>query len=85
MYYHITHLAPELPHSLKLKFADGKEGAIDLSRYLDFTGVFAQLSEPEFFRQVTLHPIAKTVVWPNGSDLDPKELYQTIAQQLLSE
>jgi len=81
MYYHITHLTPEAPDILRLRFSDGKEGTIHMSKYIDFTGVFAPLAKPDYFRQATLHPIAKTVVWPNGCDLDPKELYQTVAQQ----
>ena len=32
------------------------------------------LREPSLFRQVTLDPIARTLVWPNGADFDPETL-----------
>ncbi len=78
MYYHVTEIKVSNPHHLFLQFADGLKGDLDFKNYVSFDGVFADLRDPEFFARVSLHPIAKTPVWPNGCDLDPKELYQTI-------
>ena len=57
-----------------LRFDDGAEGEVDLSR--DLAGpVFEPLRRPEFFRSFQLHPELKTLVWPNGSDFAPEFLH----------
>ena len=72
------------PHELILRFSDGTERRVDLLPVL--TGpVFLPLRDPEYFSQVTLDPVAGTVVWPNGADFAPdylKELPDVGAQRL---
>jgi hypothetical protein len=58
---------------LRLTFSDG------LVRELDFDGVpegklFAPLSDRTLFAQVSVDAVAGTIVWPNGTDLDPDVL-----------
>ena len=65
-------------HTLHLRFADGTEGDVDISRLVEFTGVFAALRDPREFAKVTVHPELKTVIWPNGADLDPDVLYAVV-------
>jgi hypothetical protein len=65
-------------HTLHLRFADGIEGDADISRLVEFTGVFAALRDPREFAKVAVHPELKTVVWPNGADLDPDVLYAIV-------
>ena len=65
-------------HTLHLRFADGTEGDVDISRLVEFTGVFAALRDPREFAKVAVHPELKTVIWPNGADLDPDVLYAVI-------
>ncbi|MGQ0714929.1 MAG: DUF2442 domain-containing protein [Gemmatimonadaceae bacterium] len=65
-------------HTLHLRFADGTEGDVDISRLVDFTGVFAALRDPREFAKVAVHPELKTVIWPNGADLDPDVLYAVV-------
>ena len=65
-------------HTLHLRFADGTEGDVDISRLLEFTGVFAALRDPREFAKVAVHPELKTVIWPNGADLDPDVLYAVV-------
>lgn len=56
-----------------LRFSDGMEGEVDLSRDLDGP-MFEQLRDPEKFRRVAFHPELRTLVWPNGADLAPEFL-----------
>ena len=59
---------------LRLTFSDG------LVRELDFVGVLhggvlEPLNDPSLFSQVTVDPVAGTVAWPSGVDLDPDVLH----------
>ena len=62
-------------HRLYLRFEDGVSGELDFAARLRFDGVFAPLREPAVFAQVRVDPELGTVVWPNGTDLDPHVLY----------
>ena len=53
---------------IRLSFADGIEGEIDLANELDGE-VFLPLRDPAMFQQVRLDPELHTLVWPNGADL----------------
>ena len=64
-------------HVVRLRFADGAEGEIDLSGELDGE-IFLPLRDIEFFRQFRLDPELHTLVWPNGADFAPEFLYQQI-------
>lgn len=59
--------------SLRITFSDG------LVRELDFAdalpGVLASIDDDESFGAVTVDPVAGTVAWPNGVDLDPDVLH----------
>ena len=56
-----------------LRFSDGAEGEVDLSRELS-SEVFQPLRNVDFFRGVQLHPELRTLVWPNGADFAPEFL-----------
>ena len=62
-------------HVMRLTFDDG------LVRELEFVAgghggtVFAPFDDPDFFAQVAVDPDSRTVVWPNGVDLDPAVLH----------
>lgn len=60
-------------HILRLRFADGMEGEIDLAGELQGE-IFEPLREKAYFAQFTLHPELRTVVWPNGADFAPEFL-----------
>jgi hypothetical protein len=55
---------------LWLRFSDGTEGVVDLSREA-LPGLLGQLRDPGFFVQVRVDPELKAPVWPGGLDLDP--------------
>jgi hypothetical protein len=56
-----------------LRFSDGAEGEVDLSRYLDGP-MFEALRDAKEFRRFSFHPELRTIVWPNGADLAPEFL-----------
>jgi len=60
-----------------IRFSDGVEGDVDLSREL--TGpIFESLRNIEEFRRFSLHPELHTLVWPNGADLAPEFLREKL-------
>ncbi|HEY6396283.1 MAG TPA: DUF2442 domain-containing protein [Solirubrobacteraceae bacterium] len=66
---------------LRLTFADGVVGDVDLSDDL-WGPVFEPLKDPAYFRQVRVDPEGGTVVWPNGADVAPETLYQLAGGRL---
>jgi Protein of unknown function (DUF2442) len=68
---------------LHLTFEDGVTGVVDLSKLIQFTGVFEPLLDPTIFTQVRVDPELGTVCWDSGADLDPLVLYATITGQQL--
>ena len=63
-------------YRLELMFTDGAAREVDFrQRIVDRGGVFSQLEDVGFFRQVQVDPEAGTIVWPNGVDFCPDVLY----------
>ena len=58
------------PYRLRLRFADGLTGEVDVAQLVRFEGVFAALQSPGTFATVCVDPELGTIVWPNGADLD---------------
>jgi hypothetical protein len=67
-----------------LKFDDGKEGIVDVSQLIEFTGVFQPLKDLDFFKTVKVNPEWGTIYWDNGADLDPDVLYSVITGESIS-
>ena len=63
-------------------FKDGTRKRVNLLGLLEGP-VFEPLRDPVFFAQVMLDPVAATVVWPNGADLDPLVLYSLVTGEPL--
>jgi hypothetical protein len=61
-------------HRLRLTFSDGLVREVDLDPILH-GGVFEALREEGTFAQVAVDPVAGTIYWPNGVDLDPDVLH----------
>ena len=63
---------------LRVAFADGLTGMVDLSRLVHSpqAGVFAALADPSLFAQVRLDYGA--VAWPGELDLAPDAMYAAI-------
>jgi Protein of unknown function (DUF2442) len=63
-------------YRLELTFTDGTAREVDFrQRIVGRGGVFSQLEDVGFFRQVQVDPEAGTIVWPNGVDFCPDVLY----------
>ena len=60
-------------HHLRLRFADGCEGVVDVRALTDLDGVLAGLRDPGAFRQVRVE--FGTAAWPGDLDLAPETLY----------
>jgi hypothetical protein len=64
---------------VKLTFTDGTEREVDLAPYLNGP-VFEPLKkDPEIFRSVRVDDELGTIVWPNGADICPDVLYESLS------
>jgi hypothetical protein len=61
-------------HRVTVTFDDGLAGVLDLAEFLEGP-VFAPLLDAALFAQVQVHPLCRTLCWPNGADLDPDVLH----------
>ena len=64
--------------AIRLRFADGTEGVVDLKDEL-WGEVFEPLRDAATFRDFHLDPELNTVTWPSGADLAPEFLYEKAA------
>ena len=64
-------------YTVWLKFRDGTQGEIDLKSELDGP-VFEPLRNLSVFLQFRVDPEFHTLVWPNGADLAPEFLHDSI-------
>ncbi|MEO5335229.1 MAG: DUF2442 domain-containing protein [Magnetococcus sp. YQC-5] len=72
------HILPD--YRLKVRFVDGLEGIVEMSRLVmdENAGVFTVLREPELFKQAYLEYGA--VTWPGEIDLAPDAMHDEIEQ-----
>ncbi len=77
--HHVIRVKPLPAYRLFVEFADGVKGEVDLSDRL-FGPVFEPLKDPEFFSQAGIDQFG-VVCWPNGADLAPDALHETLASQ----
>ncbi len=64
-------------YTIRVKFADGTEGDIDLQNELEGE-VFEPLRDETYFRSFQVHPDLHTITWPNGADFAPEFLYEKV-------
>jgi len=62
-------------YCLRLRFADGTEGVVNIQKHISFEGLFAPLTDPSFFGQVAIYPELKTIYWPGDVDVCHDLLY----------
>jgi hypothetical protein len=61
---------------VELSFEDGLVATINLDDVIkSYDGVFAPLTDPLFFRKVSVNVELGTIFWPNGADICPDVLY----------
>lgn len=56
--------------NVELVFADGFVKTINLKKYLHGPAFEQARSNLQYFRQVFIDPIGKTITWPNSADID---------------
>ena len=70
--------------TVRLGFADGSMRVVDLAPFLWGPALGRQATDDDLFRAVRVDPVAGTIVWPNGADLDPDVLHGDFAPSLPS-
>ena len=70
-------------YTIYIRFEDGIDGEIDLSKLVEFKGVFGPLQDVREVARVKVDPELGTICWPNGADLDPDVLYSLVTGQAL--
>lgn len=73
--HHVVAVEPRGSYRIWVRFEDGFEAEIDLGTKLQFDGVFAPLSDSDYFARVAVHPELRVVRWPNDADIDTEVLY----------
>lgn len=63
-------------YTIHVEIEDGRKGVFDMKPYLD-KGVFRELSDPEYFKQVGI--VLGAVTWPNQQDIAPETLVAGMA------
>ena len=80
MYPRVKRVRHVCGHRLELSFTDGTMGELDFrQRIVGRGGVFLQLEDVGFFKQVQVDTEAGTIVWPNGVDFCPDVLYSLVS------
>lgn len=71
----VTQVRASGPYSIHVRFMDGLEGEVDLSRMIlaSTAGVFAALRDQSQFEAV--HVTDGVVCWPGGLDIAPDAMY----------
>ncbi len=69
----VKSVTPADSYRLYLVFTNGEHGIYDCSPLLDF-GVFRELKDPVYFRQVQV--VHGSVAWPHEQDICPDTLYE---------
>jgi len=61
---------------VELSFEDGLVATLNLDDIINnYDGVFEPLTDPAFFRKVSVNAELGTIAWPNGADICPDVLY----------
>jgi hypothetical protein len=70
-------------YRIRLRFADGRTGEVDLTDQL-WGEVFEPLKDPAVFKRFRLDRELNTISWETGADLAPEFLYEKAAQPALA-
>jgi hypothetical protein len=81
MLHIIEEAYPEAGHRLRLRFADGRVGRVDLSDLVARGGVFARLRDGGEFARVRVAGGGRWLEWPGDIDLCADALYQSTQPQ----
>ncbi len=76
----IIEVKPLSAYHLYLRFEDGTSGEVDISKVIEFKGIFAKLADIKYFATVRVNPELGTICWENGADISPCLLYKQLKQ-----
>jgi len=82
MLYDIVEVKVVKNYELYLRFENGMEGEVDISKVIPFEGVFAKFKDQEYFATVYVNKDLGTIVWDNGADLSPSYLYSIVSNEV---
>jgi hypothetical protein len=83
MYFDVVDASYVADYTIKLVFADGSEGAADLSDYPNEDTVFRCFQDLEYFKNFRVE--FDTVVWGDGDiDIAPETLYSRATGRVIS-
>ena len=71
MHWSVASVQPLTDYRLLVETEGGKRGIFDMKPYLDF-GVFRELRDPDYFKQVGI--LFGAVTWPHQQDIAPETL-----------
>ena len=72
-------------YRVRLTFTDESTKEIDLLQYLNRPIFNPIRNDPAYFRTIHVDPVAGTVVWDNGADIDPDVLYKNLPPAWMDE
>lgn len=65
-------------YRVRLTFTNDSVRDVDLGRYLHGPIFESIRIDPVYFRTIHVDPVAGTVVWDNGADIDPDVLFKDL-------
>lgn len=71
MHWSVTSVQPLTDYRLLVETEGGKRGIFDMKPYLDL-GVFRELRDPNYFKQVGI--LFGAITWPHEQDIAPETL-----------
>jgi hypothetical protein len=74
----VVFVEPKDDYRLRLRFEDGIEGIVDVTKLVSFKGIFSPLKDSSEFSRVRVNSELGTIEWECGADLDPDVLYAEI-------
>jgi hypothetical protein len=77
MDYHVLEARHVRGFTVWLRFRDGIAGEIDLASALRGP-IMEPLKDVGYFKQFSIHPEFRTLVWPNGADFAPEFLHDNV-------
>jgi hypothetical protein len=83
MYYDVVSAEYVGDYKLKLSFANGKSGIVDLSDYVKKGGVFRKLADLENFKKFEINHELGVITWDNEIDIAPETLYSEATKTAL--
>ena len=81
MFLHVVEARSIEDHRVYLKFNDGTEGEVDLSKSLGWP-IFEALRNVKYFCHFSIE--GHTLAWPNGSDFAPEFLHELVKSQTIA-